>query len=228
MGIDTAKAKGLKVYCDAAKNVCNSFAGTELVESHLATMALLHCAAWLQMTKAKTIKELKEIPLKVRYMIISATEEAKGLMGFAVPRSNRQTSGVGDYELTDTARNIGSLLRFGTIHSVNYEARLCRVQLNNDVVTDEIPWITITAGGSVFWNAPSVEETVLLLSPSGELNNSVCLPALQMNPKAPGPSSSPIWNLSGAALGRHGLRCGVGCLLMARFSKTTRSSISSA
>ena len=108
-------------------------------------------------------------------------------MGFAVPRSNRQTSGVGDYELTDTARNIGSLLRFGTIHSVNYEARLCRVQLNNDVVTDEIPWITITAGGSVFWNAPSVEETVLLLSPSGELNNSVCLPALQMNPRGTWP-----------------------------------------
>jgi hypothetical protein len=77
MGVDTAKAKGLKVYCDAAQNVCNSFAGTELMESHLATMALLHCAAWLQMTKAKTIKELKEIPLKVRYMIISATEEAK-------------------------------------------------------------------------------------------------------------------------------------------------------
>jgi phage baseplate assembly protein gpV len=108
-------------------------------------------------------------------------------MGFAVPRSNRQTSGVGDYELTDTARNIGSLLRFGTIHSVNYEARLCRVQLNNDVVTDEIPWITITAGGSVFWNAPSVEETVLLLSPSGELNNSVCLPALQRNPSGTWP-----------------------------------------
>ena len=108
-------------------------------------------------------------------------------MGFAVPRSNRQTSGVGDYELTDTARNIGSLLRFGTIHSVNYEARLCRVQLNNNVVTDEIPWITITAGGSVFWNAPSVEETVLLLSPSGELNNSVCLPALQMNPNGTWP-----------------------------------------
>jgi phage baseplate assembly protein gpV len=108
-------------------------------------------------------------------------------MGFAVPRSNRQTSGVGDYELTDTARNIGSLLRFGTIHSVNYEARLCRVQLNNNVVTDEIPWITITAGGSVFWNAPSVEETVLLLSPSGELNNSVCLPALQRNPSGTWP-----------------------------------------
>lgn len=77
MGLEKGQTKGLKIYCDAAQNVCNSFAGSEMKESHMATMALLHCAAWLKMTGAKTIKELKEIPLKVRYMIISATEEAK-------------------------------------------------------------------------------------------------------------------------------------------------------
>ena len=77
MGLEKGQTKGLKAYCDAAQNVCNSFAGAELKEGHLSTMAMLHCAAWLQMTKAKTIKELKELPLKVRYMIISATEEAK-------------------------------------------------------------------------------------------------------------------------------------------------------
>ena len=108
-------------------------------------------------------------------------------MSFAVPRSNRQTSGVGDYEHTDTARNIGSLLRFGIVESVDYERRLCRVRLNNDLVTDDIPWITVCAGGSVFWNAPSVDETLLLLSPSGELNNSVALPALQSNPNGTWP-----------------------------------------
>lgn len=108
-------------------------------------------------------------------------------MSFAVPRSNRQTSGVGDYEHTDTARNIGSLLRFGTVESVDYERRLLRVRLNNDLVTDDIPWITVIAGGSVFWNAPSVDETILLLSPSGELNNSVALPALQSNPNGTWP-----------------------------------------
>ena len=77
LGLKKADTKGLKVYCDAAQNVCNSFAGGEMKESQVATMALLHTAAWLQMTKAKTIKELKEIPLKVRYMIITAMEEAK-------------------------------------------------------------------------------------------------------------------------------------------------------
>ena len=100
-------------------------------------------------------------------------------MSFSVPRSDRRTSGVGDFESTDVARNIGSLLRFGKVQSVDYAQRLCRVELNNGLVTDSLPWLTIKGGGDVFWNAPSVDETVLLLSPSGELNNAVVLPALQ-------------------------------------------------
>jgi phage baseplate assembly protein V len=103
-------------------------------------------------------------------------------MSFAVPRSNRRTSGVGDYESTDVARNIGSLLRFGKVHSVDHAQRLCRVALPNDLITDDLPWITFRAGGNVFWAAPSVDEAVLLLCPSGELNNGVVLPALQNNP----------------------------------------------
>ena len=77
LGLEKGSSKGLKPYCDASQSICNSFAGTELSESQGATIALLHCAAWLQMTKAKTIKEIKEIPLKVRYMVIYAAESAK-------------------------------------------------------------------------------------------------------------------------------------------------------
>lgn len=102
-------------------------------------------------------------------------------MSFSVPRSSRRTSGVGDYELTDTARNIGSLLRFGQVLSVNHAARTCRVQISEGLETDDLPWITPRAGGNAFWAAPSIDETVLLLSPSGELNNAVVLPALQTN-----------------------------------------------
>ena len=102
-------------------------------------------------------------------------------MSFAVPRSNRRTSGVGDYEQTDVARNIGSVLRFGKVSEVDFENRLCRVELNNGVITDYIPWITIRAGGNVHWSAPSIDEVVLVLSPSGEINNAVVLPAMQSN-----------------------------------------------
>lgn len=102
-------------------------------------------------------------------------------MSFSVPRSSRRTSGVGDYELTDTARNIGSLLRFGQVLSVNFATRTCRVQFSELLQTDDLPWLTLRAGGNAFWAAPSIDETVLVLSPSGELNNAVVLPALQTN-----------------------------------------------
>lgn len=102
-------------------------------------------------------------------------------MSFSVPRSSRRTSGVGDFELTDTARNIGSLLRFGQVESVAFAARTCRVRLSETVITDDLPWLTPRAGGNAFWAAPSIDETVLVLSPSGELNNAVVLPALQTN-----------------------------------------------
>lgn len=102
-------------------------------------------------------------------------------MSFAVPRSDRRTSGVGDFEQTDVARNIGSLLRFGKVHSLDFPNRLCRVELNAGLTTDWVPWINIRAGGNTCWTAPSVGEAVLLLSPSGELNNSVVMPALQSN-----------------------------------------------
>lgn len=108
-------------------------------------------------------------------------------MSFAVPRSDSRTSGVGDYEATDVARNIGSLLRYGKISSVNHAQRLCRVELNAGLITDEIPWISQRAGGNTFWNSPSVGESVLLISPSGELNNSVALPSLQSNPQGSWP-----------------------------------------
>lgn len=110
-------------------------------------------------------------------------------MSFSVPRSSRRTSGVGDYELSDTARNIGSLLRFGQVLSVNHAARTCRVQISEGLETDDLPWITPRAGGNAFWAAPSIDETVLLLSPSGELNNAVVLPALQTNANGTWPFS---------------------------------------
>ena len=76
MGVEQNKVKGLAAYCTAAQQVCNAFAESELKESHVATMALLHCAVWLQTTKAKSVEQLSKLPLTVRYMVITAAEQA--------------------------------------------------------------------------------------------------------------------------------------------------------
>lgn len=108
-------------------------------------------------------------------------------MSFAVPRSDRHTSGVGDFEQSDVARNIGSLLRFGKVHSVNPATRFCRVELNAGLITDELPFLTVRAGENAFLCPPSVGESVLLLAPSGELNNAVVLCSLQSNSQGSAP-----------------------------------------
>jgi hypothetical protein len=77
MGVEQNKVQGLAAYCTAAQQVCNAFAESELKESHVATMALLHCAVWLEQSKAKTVKELSKLPLTVRYMVITAAEADK-------------------------------------------------------------------------------------------------------------------------------------------------------
>jgi hypothetical protein len=77
MHLEKGHGKKLAPYCEAAQQICTAFAETELKESHVATMALLHCAVWLQTTGAKTVEQLRDVPLTVRYMIISAVEEAK-------------------------------------------------------------------------------------------------------------------------------------------------------
>lgn len=77
MHLEKGHGKKLAPYCEASQQICTAFAEAELKESHLATMALLHCAVWLQTTGAKTIEQLRDLPLTVRYMIISAVEEAK-------------------------------------------------------------------------------------------------------------------------------------------------------
>tara|TARA_B100001059_G_C17627480_1_gene472689 strand:- start:59 stop:370 length:312 start_codon:yes stop_codon:yes gene_type:complete len=71
--------KGLKTYCDAAADVVTAFAETELKESNLATLALLHTAVWLHTSKAKTVDELRALPLTVRYMVLQAKENQKAI-----------------------------------------------------------------------------------------------------------------------------------------------------
>ena len=75
MGIDTAKAKGLKVYCEAAKNVCNSFAGLSLQKATWPPWLCCICCMVAD-DQSKNDQRAKRF-LSVRYMIVSATEEAK-------------------------------------------------------------------------------------------------------------------------------------------------------
>ncbi|UTW43263.1 phage baseplate assembly protein V [bacterium SCSIO 12844] len=77
--------------------------------------------------------------------------------------------------LVDMQRRLNNLIRIGTVVETN-ETRL-RIKLG-DNITGWLLWLTQRTGDCQTWWKPSINEQVLVLSPSGELNNGVVLSAI--------------------------------------------------
>lgn len=77
--------------------------------------------------------------------------------------------------LTDMQRRLNNLIRVGLVIETN-PSRL-KVKIG-DNTSGWLPWLTQRTGDCVTWWKPSVGEQVMVLSPSGELNNGVVLPAI--------------------------------------------------
>ncbi|RMT70237.1 hypothetical protein ALP29_03634 [Pseudomonas syringae pv. avii] len=77
-------------------------------------------------------------------------------------------------DLAALARLIENLIRFGTIAEVQDAPPRVRVK-TGDLLTAWLPWIAARAGQDVEWDPPTIDEQVVLFSPSGQLANGVVL-----------------------------------------------------
>lgn len=77
----------------------------------------------------------------------------------------------------DLARRLDNLLRLGTIAEVDVAAARVRVA-TGQLLTGWLPWLALRAGTTSHWSAPTVDEQVILFSPSGELTQGVALVGL--------------------------------------------------
>ena len=75
-------------------------------------------------------------------------------------------------------RRLANVVRVGTITALDAASALVRVSLGDGLITDWLPWLTHRAGPDRTWHAPEPGEQVVVLSPSGELDQGVVLPAL--------------------------------------------------
>lgn len=89
-----------------------------------------------------------------------------------------------EFEITELNRRLSNLVRVGTIEKTDYDSALVRVKIG-DILTGWLPWLTHRAGNDISWHAPEVGEQVMVLSPSGELNQGVVLKALYQNNALP-------------------------------------------
>ena len=114
-------------------------------------------------------------------------------MSFQVPRSNRLTGGVGDFEGTEHGRNIQNALRTAIVAEVDLEAIRVRVTFGDPAdqagsfLSGWLPMIqpasSVCRSGVSSWAPPQVGDTVYVLCPGGELALGQVLPVNFMRPQ---------------------------------------------
>ncbi|HHH1978726.1 TPA: phage baseplate assembly protein V [Yersinia enterocolitica] len=91
-------------------------------------------------------------------------------------------------QITEILRLLRNLIRIGTVAEVDLDQALCRVA-TGDNTTGWLNWLTLRAGQSRSWWAPSKGEQVLILSLGGELDTAFVLPGI-FSDDFPPPSAS--------------------------------------
>jgi phage baseplate assembly protein V len=92
-------------------------------------------------------------------------------------------------DLSELLRLILNMIRVGSVVDIDYDAKLVRVQVGKNTPTWR-PWAVHRAGDAQTWWPPSFGEQVILLSPEGNFDNAVILPALYSDQFQP-PSNNP-------------------------------------
>ena len=80
-------------------------------------------------------------------------------------------------DIATLARLIENLIRLGTIAEIQMKPPRVRVK-TGVLTTGWLPWIAPRAGPDSEWDPPTVNEQVILFSPSGQLGNGIVLTGL--------------------------------------------------
>ncbi|MGL4587032.1 MAG: phage baseplate assembly protein V [Acinetobacter ursingii] len=76
------------------------------------------------------------------------------------------------YAAAQTDRIVGNLIRFGRIESVDYQSGTATVDFDGEII-EGLVWAVPRAGDDREYRAPSKDEQVCVLSPSGDLAQGV-------------------------------------------------------
>ena len=107
----------------------------------------------------------------------------------------RGAHGVGNPEITDSERRHAGHVMFGRVAEVDYAKAKVRVAIGDEddedghLVTGWLPIGAARAGGDIEWDPPEVDERVMVLSESGEVQNGVVMKAGYYSDQAPAPGN---------------------------------------
>jgi len=75
------------------------------------------------------------------------------------------------------SRMLENLIRFGVIAAVQMKPPRVQVKTGS-LTTAWLPWLALRAGSDREWDPPTIDEQVILLSPSGQLANGIVITGL--------------------------------------------------
>ncbi|WP_019517263.1 phage baseplate assembly protein V [Sphingomonas sp. Mn802worker] len=78
----------------------------------------------------------------------------------------------------DYQRLIGDIAREGSVVSVDLETATARIQLADDLVTGDLPWLSPRMGDTRVWSPPSVGEQVLVIAPESDIARGIIMGSL--------------------------------------------------
>ena len=78
----------------------------------------------------------------------------------------------------DIQRLVGDIVREGIVASVDLAAGTCRVQIADDLVTGDIPWLAGRLGETRSWSPPSIGEQVVVLAPEADTDRAIVIGSL--------------------------------------------------
>lgn len=79
--------------------------------------------------------------------------------------------------IAELSRLLENLVRLGTIAEVKHAPPRVKVRTGG-ILTTWLPWLALRAGADRDWDPPTVDEQVILLSPSGQLANGIAITGL--------------------------------------------------
>ena len=98
-----------------------------------------------------------------------------------------------EFELTEIARRMASIVRLGIVAEVDHQAARVRVRYGGEgetALSAWLPWVTERAGQDRSWWPPEAGEQVLILAPSGEMAKGVAVGGVYRS-EHPAPESDP-------------------------------------
>ena len=82
-----------------------------------------------------------------------------------------------DIGSADLPHRLAKLISVGTIAEVDYQTARVKVKIG-DWLTGWLPWLTARASNNLNWQAPEIDEQVLVLAPCGDIAQAVVLGAV--------------------------------------------------